>query len=64
MNYSHEEKYLMEKDPKLKILILENQHIKVKRDKIIIDFIGKKGVRNECEVKNKKIIKTLKKIKS
>ena len=42
---------------------LENQHIKVKRDKIIIDFIGKKGVRNECEVKNKKIIKTLKKKK-
>ena len=31
MNYSHEEKYLMEKDPKLKILILENQHIKVKK---------------------------------
>jgi DNA topoisomerase-1 len=42
---------------------LENQHIKVKRDKIIIDFIGKKGVRNECEIKNKKIIKTLKKKK-
>lgn len=31
MNYSHEEKYLMEKDSKLKSLILENQHIKVKK---------------------------------
>ena len=31
MNYSLEEIYLMEKDPKLKNLILENQHIKVKK---------------------------------
>ena len=31
MNYSHEEKYLMEKDPKLRNLIFENQHIKVKK---------------------------------
>jgi DNA topoisomerase-1 len=39
---------------------LENQHIKIKNNKVIIDFIGKKGVRNECEIKNKKIIRTLK----
>ena len=31
MNYSLEEIYLMEKDPKLKNLILENQHIKFKK---------------------------------
>lgn len=42
---------------------LENQHINVKKNKVIIEFIGKKGVRNECEVNNKKIIKTLKKKK-
>ena len=36
MNYSLEEIYLMEKDPKLKNLILENQHIKFKK--------GTKGV--------------------
>lgn len=39
---------------------LENQHIKIKNNKVIIDFIGKKGVRNKCEIKNKKIIRTLK----
>ena len=31
MNYSHEEMYLIEKDPKLKNIILENQHIKFKK---------------------------------
>ena len=39
---------------------LENKHIKVKKNEVIIDFIGKKKVRNVCTVKNKKIIKTLK----
>ena len=38
---------------------LENKHIKVKKDHVIIDFIGKKKVRNICKVKNKKVIKTL-----
>ena len=39
---------------------LENKHIKLKKDHIIIDFIGKKKVRNTCTVRNKKIVKTLK----
>ena len=39
---------------------LENHHVKVKKDCVIIDFIGKKKVRNICTVKNKKVVKTLK----
>ena len=39
---------------------LENHHVKVKKDSVIIDFIGKKKVRNICTVKNKKVVKTLK----
>jgi DNA topoisomerase-1 len=39
---------------------LEQQHIKIKKKGVVIDFIGKKKVRNICTVKNKKIIKTLK----
>ena len=39
---------------------LENKHVKVKKDHVIIDFIGKKKVRNVCTVRNKKVVKTLK----
>jgi DNA topoisomerase-1 len=39
---------------------LETKHIKIKRNSVEIDFIGKKKVRNVCTVKNKKIIKVLK----
>lgn len=39
---------------------LENKHVKIKKDHVIIDFIGKKKVRNVCTVKNKKVVKTLK----
>jgi DNA topoisomerase I len=39
---------------------LENHHLKTKKDKVIIDFIGKKKVRNVCTVKNKKVVKSLK----
>lgn len=39
---------------------LENKHLKYKKDKIIIDFVGKKKVRNTCTVKNKKVVKSLK----
>ena len=39
---------------------LEQQHIKVRKKEVIIDFIGKKKVRNICTIKNKKIIKNLK----
>lgn len=31
------------------------KHVKKKRNMVLIDFIGKKGVRNTCVVKNKKI---------
>ena len=31
------------------------KHVKKKRNLVLIDFIGKKGVRNTCVVKNKKI---------
>ena len=42
---------------------LEKKHIIDKNGKIIINFIGKKGVENECIVKDKKVIKSLKKKK-
>ena len=38
---------------------LENKHVKVKKDHVIIDFIGKKKVRNICTIRNKKVVKTL-----
>ncbi len=42
------------------VTTLKKYHIKTKNDKMIIDFNGKKNVRNTCNVKNKQIIKTLK----
>jgi len=39
---------------------LKNKHILVNRDKVTIDFIGKKSVRNTCDVNNKTIKKHLK----
>ena len=41
------------------VCTLENQHIKVGKDNVTIDFIGKEGVRNTCRVKNKRLIKNL-----
>ena len=41
------------------VTTLENRHIKVNKDTITIDFVGKKGVRNICKVKNKKLGKNL-----
>lgn len=41
---------------------LQKQHIKFKNGKAIIDFIGKKGVRNVCVLKDKKLNNVLKKI--
>ena len=41
------------------VTTLENRHIKVNKDTITLDFIGKKGVRNTCKVKNKKLSKNL-----
>ena len=45
------------------VTTLENRHIKVNKDTITIDFIGKKGVRNTCKVRNKKLSKNLRKKK-
>ena len=39
---------------------LETKHIKIKKSSVNIDFIGKKGVRNQCTVKNKRLIRNLK----
>jgi len=39
---------------------LETKHIRLKRDSVEIDFVGKKKVRNVCTIKNKKIVKVLK----
>lgn len=41
------------------VTTLENRHIKVNKDTLNIDFIGKKGVRNTCKVRNKKLSKNL-----
>ena len=39
---------------------LEIKHMKVKKNEVVIDFIGKKKVRNICTVKNKRVVKSLK----
>ena len=53
------EKYCRENNS-FGVTTLQKKHIKVMKNKIIIDFNGKKNVRNTCKIKNKKIIKTLK----
>jgi DNA topoisomerase-1 len=45
------------------VTTLEKRHVKNKSGKVIIDFIGKKGVRNICEVSNNKVITNLKRKK-
>ncbi len=45
------------------VTTLKSEHIKISKDKIMIDFIGKKGVRNKCSIKNKKLSKNLRKKK-
>tara|TARA_B110001469_G_scaffold127138_1_gene146860 strand:- start:94 stop:1059 length:966 start_codon:yes stop_codon:yes gene_type:complete len=42
------------------VCTLKNEHIKITKDGIIVDFIGKEGVRNRCRVKNKRLAKNLK----
>ena len=42
------------------VTTLKNKHILVNKDNVTIDFIGKKSVRNICQVKNKTIKKTFK----
>ena len=41
------------------VTTIHNSHVKVKGQNVTIDFIGKKGVRNVCTVKNKKVSKEL-----
>ena len=41
------------------VCTLETQHIQVKPDRVIVDFIGKEGVRNTCQLKNKRLIRNL-----
>ena len=43
---------------------LEKKHIQTESGKLVIDFIGKKGVRNKCVVNNDKIKKKLTKKKN
>jgi DNA topoisomerase-1 len=45
------------------VTTLKNKHVSVKDDSVTIDFIGKKGVRNMCQVKDKTIKRHLKKHK-
>ena len=45
------------------VTTLKNKHVSVKGDSVTIDFIGKKGVRNMCQVKDKTIKRHLKKHK-
>ena len=53
------EKYAKENNS-FGVCTLENQHIKVGKESVTVDFIGKEGVRNTCRVKNKRLIKNLK----
>ena len=45
------------------VTTLKNKHVLLNKDKVTIDFIGKKSVRNVCPVKNKTIKNHLKKKK-
>lgn len=53
------EKYCRENNS-FGVTTLQRKHIKIKNNSVIIDFNGKKNVRNTCKIKNKKIIRTLK----
>ena len=45
------------------VCTLKKEHIKINKDNVIVDFIGKEGVRNTCSIKNKRLLKNLKKKK-
>ena len=53
------EKYCKENNS-FGVTTLQKKHIKINQNKVVIDFNGKKNVRNTCTIKNKKVIKTLK----
>ena len=52
------EKYCKENNS-FGVTTLQKKHIKIKKNNVVIDFNGKKNVRNTCKIKNKKIIRTL-----
>ena len=52
------EKYCKENNS-FGVTTLQKKHIKIIKNNVIIDFNGKKNVRNTCKIKNKKIIRTL-----
>jgi len=41
------------------VCTLENQHVKVGKGSVIVDFVGKEGVRNTCKIANKRLSKNL-----
>ena len=41
------------------VTTLEVRHVKQTRGKLVIDFIGKKGVRNQCRVHNRQVSRNL-----
>lgn len=45
------------------VCTLENQHMKITKQGVILDFIGKEGVRNTCRVKHARLVKNLKRRK-
>ena len=52
------EKYMKENNSH-GVCTLLNEHIKVTKDGITLDFIGKEGVRNKCSVHNAKLARNL-----
>ena len=53
------EKYCRENNS-FGVTTLQKKHIKLSGNSVIIDFNGKKNVRNTCKISNKKIVRTLK----
>ena len=41
------------------VCTLENQHVKISKDSVTVDFVGKEGVRNTCKITNKRLSKNL-----
>lgn len=52
------EKYVKE-NKSYGVTTLQEEHVKVKGPNVTVDFIGKKGVRNVCTIKNKKLSREL-----
>lgn len=46
------------------VTTLQKQHVKFEGKKMIIDFIGKKGVQNKCEISSQKVVEVFRKLLS